>query len=389
MPPDTLELLRAMIRIDSVNPALAEGAAGETELARFVRRWGEARGFETHWLEDDPGRPSVLLIARGSDASAARSLLLNAHLDTVGVAGMDAPFEPRLEAHPDGERLYGRGALDMKAGLAAAMGALARAAGAGLRGDVALAAVADEEHASVGMTAALRALSGVGFRADAAVVTEPTDLRPHIAHRGFSVWEIATRGLASHTSQPERGVNAVAHMGRVLTEIARLDAELAARPPHPLLGRGSAQPITIAGGSTLFVTPDACTLRYERRTLPGEGEPQVEAELRRALVRAGDGAERFDAELRPLLSRPPFETPADAEIVGALAAAAERVTGVVPDPAGAPYWMDAALIAEAGIPTVVFGPSGSGMHAPDEWLHVPSLRTCEDVLAELIADLCA
>ena len=203
------ELLRQLVAIDSVNPSLVEGGAGEAGIARFVADWFEAAGLEVIVGDALPGRPNVVAIARGS--GGGRALLLNAHTDTVGVTGMDRPHEPWLE----NGRLYGRGALDMKAGLAAAM--VAAASARGLAGDVVVAAVADEEVAGAGT----KALLASGLRADAAIVTEPTGLDVAIAHKGFVGFEIETAGRAAHGSRPERGIDAIALMGSVLSSSRR------------------------------------------------------------------------------------------------------------------------------------------------------------------------
>ncbi len=375
--PRGLPLLQDLVRIDSVNPALVEGAAGESAAASFVARWGEARGLEVVRLEPVAGRPSVVLIARGT--GGGRTLMLNAHLDTVGVEGMAAPFEPRLE---DG-KLFGRGALDMKGGLACAMTALDDAARGELRGDVILSAVADEEHASIGTEAVLEA-----FGADAAVVTEPSNLELHLAHRGFAVFEIETRGVASHTSQPERGVNAVAHMGRVLTGVERLQAALSARPAHPLAGNGSAQVVRIQGGDELFVTPAACRASFERRTVPGEDRARIEAEMADLLRASGEGVAAFSPTAELTLWREPFEVDEGEPVVRLALEHARRVLGRDPVVAGAPYWTDAALLQAAGVPTLVLGPSGEGLHAADEHVEVDSLAALERILTGLVRAFC-
>lgn len=374
----SLGLLQDLVRIDSVNPSLVEGAAGEGAAAAFVARWGEARGLEVVRLEPVAGRPSVVLIARGT--GGGRTLMLNAHLDTVGVEGMAAPFEPRLE----GGKLYGRGALDMKGGLACAMTALEDASRAGLRGDVILSAVADEEHASIGTEAVLEA-----FRADAAVVAEPSNLELHLAHRGFAVYDIETRGVASHTSQPERGVNAVAHMGHVLAGVERLQAALSARPPHLLAGNGSAQVVRIQGGDELFVTPAACRASFERRTVPGEDRARIDAEMADLLRAAGEGVAAFSATSELTLWRDPFEVDEAEPVVRLAREQARHVLGRDPVVAGAPYWTDAALLQASGVPTLVLGPSGEGLHAADEHVEVASLAALERILAGLALEFCS
>lgn len=375
---ETTDLTKELLSIESVNPSLSEEGSGEREIADAVREWCRERGLETHWLEPVPGRPSVVAIARGSGGGS--SLMLNAHLDTVGTFGMTEPFEPRVE---DG-RLYGRGSMDMKAGLASCMHALADAAEQGLRGDVILTAVADEEHASIGTNAVLER-----FSADAAVVTEPTDLDLHVAHRGFAVFEVEARGRASHTSQPDRGVNAIRQIGKVLREIDALNRRLREAPPHPLLGHGSAQPVTISGGTELFTTPANCVLAYERRTLPGESAEFVRTELQRLLERAAEDDPDFFVETRTGVEREPFEVAEDEAIVRLLQSSVREQLGTDPRLLGAPYWMDAALIAAAGIPTVVFGPRGGGIHTTEEWVDLESIDVCTDVLKAAIRSFCA
>src|SRR4051794_12647331 len=204
---DITALTSELVAIDSVNPSLVEGGAGEQEIATYVAGWAREQGLESELLEATPGRPSVLVRAPG--AGGGRTLLLCGHLDTVNVEGMTDPHTPRVA----GDRLHGRGAYDMKAGLAAALIAARDAARAGLRGDVVVAAVADEEHASLGVQEALRALGG----ADAAIVTEPTELELIVAHKGFVWSEIVVTGRAAHGSRPQLGVDAIVKMGPVLT----------------------------------------------------------------------------------------------------------------------------------------------------------------------------
>lgn len=367
-------LLAQLVAINSVNPALVAGAPGEPALAQFVQDWCDQHGLETQWLEGTPGRPSVIAIARGSQPG--RTLLLNAHLDTVGVTGMADPFHPRIE----GRRMYGRGTVDMKASLAACMLALVALRERRLGGDVILMAVADEEHDSIGTREALAHLFPKGAPPNcAAILTEPTQMNLHIAHRGFAVFEIATHGSPAHTSQPERGVDAIAHMHGVLNEIAALSVHLQAQPAHPLLGHGSAMVTRIDGGQELFTLPAQCVIQYERRTLPGETRAKIEAEVQAVLRQAGLGVPKFNASAKLLIAREPYEINPQAEIVQVLAAMLHK-HGMAPQLEGAPYWMDSALIAAHGIPTVVFGPIGGGLHSADEWVDLDSARRCRDGL---------
>ena len=362
---DLASLLRDLVAIDSVNPDLVPGGAGEGELAAFVAAWCERAGLEAQVAEAAPGRPNVVAVARGS--GGGRSLLLNAHLDTVGVAGMEEPFSGRIE----GGRLFGRGAYDMKAGLAAALAAAARARGLGLRGDVIVTAVADEEVASLGT----EALVAAGVTADAAIVAEPTEERLAVAHKGFVALELSTEGRAAHGSRPDLGIDAIARMGHVLVRLERLDEELRAGTGNPLLGTGSLHASLVEGGQEYSSYPASCVLKAERRTIPGETVEQVADEARALL---GD----VPGDVRVLFSRPPLETPLDAEIatlVGRHAAGAE-VCGMA-------FWADSALLAAAGIPTVLYGPRGEGAHAEVEWVELASVERCAGVYAAVAAEL--
>jgi acetylornithine deacetylase len=291
--------------------------------------------------------------------------MLNAHLDTVGVAAMAEPFAARVEEG----RMYGRGAGDMKGALAAAMLALRDARDAGLRGDVMLAAVADEELGSLGTETVLDRV-----RVDACIVCEPTDLRLAVAHRGFVAFEIETHGVAAHGSRADIGVDAIAKMGPVLVGLAQLGAGLQDGGTHPLLGARSLHAGVIAGGQEVFSYPARCVLAGERRTLPGETVDDVEQELRRI---AGD------ADVRITVAREPFAIDERHELVRAVAEAAGVETVV-----GVPFWTDAGLTAAAGIPTVLFGPVGDGYHGAVEWVDLASLERCREVYAAAAARLC-
>jgi acetylornithine deacetylase len=374
---DVAALLADLVAIDSVNPALVPGAAGERRIADHIGRWMDERGLEVTVLDDPAGRPSVVGIARGS--GGGRSLMLNGHIDTVGVAAMEHPHEPQIR---DG-RLYGRGSYDMKGGVAACMLAAVAALDAGLRGDVIVTAVADEEHASAGIQSVLRR-----FGADACVVTEPTHLRACVAHKGFVWAELETVGRAAHGSRPELGVDAIAGMGPVLAGIAALQARLEAEPQE-LLGPGSVHASLIGGGQEMSSYPERCVLGVERRTLPGEGIEQVRRELEDLLALARNADPRLETELRMGLHREPFEVDPAAEIVTQLRAAAGAVLGDEPEIIGDHPWMDAAFTSAAGIPTVVFGPGGAGAHATEEYADIASVERCAAVLIETARRVCA
>jgi acetylornithine deacetylase len=375
---EVAELATQLVAIESINPELGLGGSGEVEIARFVAEWCERAGLETTLTEAAPGRPNVVAIARGS--GRGRSLMLNAHLDTVGVAGMVDPFVPRLD---DG-RLYGRGAQDMKGSLAACMLAAAEASRRGFAGDVILTAVADEEVASVGTEAVAASLP-----ADAAIVTEPTDLRVAVAHRGFVQLEIETLGRAAHGSRPDLGVDAIAKMGRVLVGIEDLDRRLRASPTHPRLGSGSVHASLVEGGQEYSSYPARCVVQAERRTIPGESVELAVSEVHEILDGAAVSDPDFRGTVRSLATREPFEVDEDADVVTTLKRCATTVLGTEPEVVGVSFWADSALLAAAGIPTVVFGPHGEGLHSEVEWVDVSSLEQCVEIYVSVASELCA
>jgi acetylornithine deacetylase len=270
----------------------------------------------------------------------------------------------------------------MKAGLAAALVAAREAARLGLAGDVVVAAVADEEHASIGVQEALGHV-----RADAAIVTEPTELELVVAHKGFVWSEIEVTGRAAHGSRPHLGVDAIVKMGAVLRELGRLDEQLAART-HPLLGRASIHAGQIAGGVELSSYPASCTLGLERRTLPGESAADVARELDALLERCRATDAQLVARQRTLLVRDPFEIAPDAELVGIVSDAAAQVLPAAPAITGASYWADSAFIADRGIPTVLFGPSGAGAHAVEEWVSLTDTLAVARTLVGVAERVC-
>jgi acetylornithine deacetylase len=280
--------------------------------------------------------------------------------------------------------MYGRGTYDMKAGLAAALVACRDAAAAGLAGEVVVAAVADEEHSSTGVQAVLRVAG-----ADAAIVTEPTELEVAIAHKGFVWTRIDVTGRAAHGSRPQLGIDAIRMTGPVLTGLDGLDRTLASRAPHALLGHGNVHASLISGGTEESTIPERCTLTIERRTLPGETADDVHADVTALIEHCARRDPQFRADARMLLARDAFETAPAEPIVAAVLAAADRIEGRSRAPAGVSYWADSAFISAAGIPTVLFGPSGDGAHAEVEWVSVESVRTCAEVLTAVAIDFCA
>jgi acetylornithine deacetylase len=335
--------------------------------------------LEVDLVESASGRPNVVGIARGT--GGGKTLLLNGHMDTVGVTGMADGHRPRVDR--EAGRLYGRGAYDMKGGVAACMLAIAEAKKQNLRGDVIFTGVIDEEYASVGtMELAER------IHADAAIVAEFTELQLILAHRGFVWLEVETIGKAAHGSRPDLGVDAIVKMGKVLTEMEKLDQTLRANPTHPLLGSGSLHASLIQGGQELSSYPERCLLSVERRTLPGESPEAVEAELLEILRNVRRSDPSFNVILRRGIDRAPLETREEEEIVQALQAASVKVLNRPSQMSGVPFWTDAAVLAAAGIPSVLFGPAGSGAHAVEEWVDLASVKACEEIYLATAISFC-
>lgn len=371
-----IDLATALVAIDSVNPGLDAHGAGEAEAAAFVAGWLGERGFALE-IVGSPDRPSVVAVRRGT--GSGRTLLINGHLDTVRLADA-AQLKPRI----DGDSLYGRGAYDTKGSVAAAMVA---AASADVAGDVVLALVADEEFGSLGTDQTLAALAG--RRIDGAIVMEPTGLALTVTHRGFAWFRLVVEGRAAHGSQPELGVDAIAAALQLADAVRELGRSLADRAPrHPLLGESTVRISTIAGGTDAATIAERCELTIERRTLPGESPAQVRAELESVLADRAAALE-VTYSLEEMVSRGPLEAAPGNPVEHAVSGAFEAVTGSPVVRRGDPWWTDAGLVAEAGIPTVVFGVDGGGAHADDEWVDLRSLATLEAVLQETIRAFCA
>jgi acetylornithine deacetylase len=378
---DPLAIAQALVATPSVNPVLEDGGAGEGAIADLTAGWLREWGLEAETIEAAPGRWNVL--ARLGDPSDGPTVLLNGHLDTVGVAGMTVP--PFGAEVKDG-RLWGRGSCDMKGGVASLLAAAARLAREdSLPGSLIVALTGDEEHASLGMDALVRS----GVRADAAVVCEPTSLAIMPAHKGFIWVDALFHGRAAHGSRPEVGIDAIEHAGRYLAKLGSLKAELNAAEPHPLLAHGSFHAGTISGGAAPSVYPSDCKLVLERRTLPGETSERVMQEFQAVLDGLAGEVPALDAELVQGLTRPATEVPDDSPLVQGLISACS-VQGVEPAVEGMTAWVDAAFLNEAGTPAVCFGPGSIGQaHSDDEWIEASEISTCADVLYQFTCDFMA
>jgi acetylornithine deacetylase len=368
-----ITLLRDLIAIDSVNPVLVPGAAGEREIAWRIAAELTSMGLDVHVTEVAPGRPNVVGVLEGR--SPGRSLMFCGHTDTVGVSGMYRPFQADVREG----RVYGRGSEDMKGGVAAMIGAARSLAESGglESGRLIVAAVVDEEQASIGAEALVSA-----WPAEGAVVTEPTGLDIGVAHKGFQWVSIETRGREAHGSRPREGRDAILRMGRVLAALEALDAHLQRGRAHPALGTASLHASIIEGGHELSSYPARAGLQLERRTLPGEPSDVALLEANRILDRLRAEDAEFEGGAQLLLARDAYEVPSGDPLPQLLAAAATSV-GCAPARVGMSFWTDAAILGAAGIPSVLFGPGGAGLHSREEYVTMNDVCRCRDALAAL------
>ncbi|MCB9420280.1 MAG: ArgE/DapE family deacylase [Ardenticatenaceae bacterium] len=367
-----------LVRINSTNPSLSPDGAGEVEIGAYVADALNDLGLEVTTYDLGPKRVNV--VGRLAGKGNGRSLLLNAHMDTVGVAGMTDPFSAEIR---DG-KLYGRGSQDMKGSLAAQIAAAKALVDAGveLAGDLWVTAVADEEFLSIGSDDLVKHV-----RADAAIVTEPTDLHICRAHRGFIWYDVETFGRAAHGSRYAEGIDANMRMGRFLAQLDYLEQELRARPPHPLAGPPSLHASRIHGGNEISIYAAHCKLEIERRTIPGETEALARAELQ-AIIDQLASDPTFRATVKATFLREPFEVAEDAAIVQALHQVTADRLNRQPQHSGQTFWTDAAIFAQAGMETVLIGPIGQGLHSAEEWVDVQSVVDLAAILAETAVHYC-
>jgi acetylornithine deacetylase len=370
---EVLEILQELIRTPSVNPSIApDEGCGEEAIAKVARQCLEARGVKS-WLEEAaPRRPNVVAEV---GAGKAGTVVFCAHLDTVGTAGMTIPpFEPTLKE----DRVYGRGSYDMKGSAAAIMAAAVALAREDFPGKVLVALVADEEYASIGAQDFVKR-----HKADACVLTEPSEGRLILAHKGFVWAEIITKGRAAHGSRWDLGVSAIAKMAKIISALEQFDQQHLRGRTHPLVGSASQHCSLVRGGSGLSTYAEECTLHVERRTLPGELPENVIEELETVIRTTGE-----EAQVRRLLDRPPLSCDPNAKIANSVRESAKSVTRRTPEIGGVGYWMDAALFAAAGIPTVNYGPGGAGAHEAIEWVDLNSVLTTAEVLVDTAWAFC-
>jgi len=366
-------LLSELVRINSINRTLSDGP-GEQEIAKFVARHLKSLNLDAEIQEVGSSQSNV--VARIEGQQQNRSLLLNAHLDTVGVDGMDQPFKLRRK----GDRLYGRGTYDMKGSVALMLLLVDHFTRHPPPLDVFLTFVADEEDKSRGMEFLVENwLPQVSPPLVGALFLEPTEEDIGVCHKGFTWYEVAVTGKAAHGSRPEQGIDAILPLQSVMAELSKIQAELLRREPDPLLGHASLHASKIKGGSELSVIPGRACIQWERRTRPGESARDLNIELERVVQAVADHPGKHSVSGRELFVRRPHRVPDDAKILEHLQNAAPQSKQV-----GLSFWADSALAGAAGVPAILYGPVGHGAHAVDEWVSLGSLKRVYDVLRILI-----
>ncbi|KAG9525839.1 putative metallopeptidase, partial [Aureobasidium melanogenum] len=379
---EVVALTQQLVQIDSSSPSLdmTGSAPGEAKIASFITQWLHYRGIETRIVESVPSRPSVVGVVRGSDPKA-KSFMLNGHIDTVSLSTYGS--DPLSGSLVDG-KIYGRGVLDMKAGVAAAMTTLLHFSIHGSKGDVIFTAVADEEDKSIGTAAVLTA----GWRADAALIPEPTSLQLHHAHKGFVWIEVTILGIAAHGSDAQTGVDAIMSAANFLKAVEMYAETL---PKDDVLGQATMHCGTIRGGEENSSYAGSCTLTLEFRTVNDNSTSQssvaIVKDITNILDKLAAADKKFKSELpKVLFERKPLLPMAKTHPL--LVATAKAIADVRGEkevrPTAAKFWTDAALLSEAGIPSLVFGPTGEGLHGKDEWVDVESIMVVEQVMREVI-----
>lgn len=367
------DLLAELVRVNSVNPSMDPSSPGEAGVASLVARYMANAGFVVRSEDALPGRPNVVAVL-GTPGPADPALLFECHMDTAPLGGMRNGLRPAIR---DGA-LWGRGACDVKGGLAAMMTALAEAARRGARRPLILWATVDEEHDFRGV----RTLAERGVHAAGAVVAEPTGLRPVIAHKGCLRMELRTRGRAAHSSRPELGDNAILHAARLITHLQDAFAARFADRDHPLCGPPRWSVTQIATGNPINVIPDTCRLGVDVRLVPGQDPQEVLDWLESALADSGVPVEHTQLRQKDwTLSTDPGE-----HVVRWSLEAAREVLGPDVQPAGAPYGTDASKIAQiARVPSVVLGPGDiAWAHTDEERIDLGELEHGVRVYAGII-----
>ena len=376
---EVISLLDQLVRIESVTPWLIKTGSGEKEIAEFMGAWLTKEGLEVTLEEVSPGRPNML--ARLKGAGTGPTLCINAHSDTVGFENWaDVALSPWIE----GDRMYGLGVVDDKAGCAAAMLALRDLARSGvvLNGDVLLACVADEESTSTGSEHLAK-----HHTMDAAIIIEPSVLPVVVTeHQGFGWIEITVFGKASHGCAPEEGIDAIVHMAEVIMRLDALSESTWAAHPDARNGATVFHTSTITGGTDFATYPSRAVLGIEIGTQPGETLSDRVKDIEKIFAEITIKRPNFRAEIAIKLERDPFVGSGREPLLAALNKATQEVMGKDISDQGWNAWTDAAILQASGVPTVLIGPRGGNLHSPNEWVEISAVEELVEVLKSTIVN---
>ena len=373
------DLLKELVKIDSVNPSLVPGAKGEAEIAEYVADWLRALGIKARVDLIEKNRCNAVGVLKGT--GGGKSLLLNGHIDTVGYDYMTIdPLKPVVKEG----RMYGRGTYDMKGGLASSLAAFKAIVDSGtqLKGDVVVGAVCDEEYASIGTERLMEKTT-----VDAAIVGEPSSLQIERCHKGFAWIDIETHGVTAHGSAWQTGVDAITEMGKVLTSLEALGEKLQEKK-HPLVGPASVHASIISGGLELSTYPDNCLLKIERRLIPGEDKGDIEVETENLLKDISEKDPKFCASYEVAFYRGPMDVPETEEICKTIVACSKEAINLTPAFTGGSGWLDTQIIWGKGIPAVAYGPAGDGAHSAVEWVDLDTVIEAAKVQELVIRRFC-
>jgi acetylornithine deacetylase len=373
--PETTRLLRDLVSLPSVNPmgrAMQSPDIYEHRVTDYLERF--FRGLGVAWERQQIAPQRENIVARAGSTPGRRTLVFEAHQDTVPTDNMTiAPFGAKVE----GGRLYGRGACDIKGGMASMLAAFARVVREkpANAANLVMACTVDEEHTFLGVQHLMKA----GLRADMAVVAEPTQMKIVHAHKGVVRWHLMTTGRSCHSSAPEQGINAIYRMGKVLIAVERFADKLRASRTDPLLGPPTISVGRIEGGTSVNTVPDRCRVEVDRRLIPGEDPMAAPGQLTAYLRDEAKLDVPFEAS-PPWLHCPSLSPDRSAEVIARLGAAVDSVRGKH-EVCAVPYGTDASTIALGGVPSVVFGPGDIAQaHTCDEWVDLAELEAASEVL---------
>lgn len=371
-----INLLGELIRINSINPLKDDKSTGEREIAFFISDYLNGIDINNKLLPVTENRFNVIGVIEGD--GNGNNLVLEAHMDTVGIKNMKIP--PFLPTVKDG-KIYGRGACDDKGSLASMILAMEilKERKVSLKGNLYLAAVIDEEHTQMGVSHLLEQ----DHRFDASIVGEPTNLDIVIAHQGCLRWDIVTRGLSAHSSEPEKGENAIYYMNEVIDMIRRNIIPNLQNKKHPLVGSPSLSINIIGGGSQSNIIPNKCSITLDRRMIPGEDSKEILDEIDMNIAKLLDKSPLLRIERhKPFIESPTMELEENEEIVKLLSECLFEYNLTESKIKGAKYGTDASVFKKNGIPAVVFGPGDIAQaHAEDEWINIEQVIKAAEIIA--------